>query len=97
MKLNYEELQSKPRILRSLTSLTVKEFEALLVSFSRAWESFVSVTFQREGRQRAYGGGRKPNLKELEDKLLFYSGVFSAVPDAGGAGVFIWDESSPSE
>jgi hypothetical protein len=71
MKLSYDELQSRPRILRSLTSLTVKEFEALLVSFSSAWESFVNSTFQREGRQRTYGGGRKPNLKQHEDKLLF--------------------------
>jgi hypothetical protein len=43
MKLSYDELQSRPRILRSLTSLTVKEFEALLVSFSSAWESFVAL------------------------------------------------------
>jgi hypothetical protein len=80
MKLSYDELQSRPRILRSLTSLTVKEFEALLVSFSSAWESFVNSTLQREGRQRAYGGGRKPNLKQLEDKLLFILVYFRQYP-----------------
>lgn len=80
MKLSYDELKNKPRILRSLTSLTVKEFEALLVSFSSAWESFVNSTFQRKGRQRAYGGGRKPTLSQLEDKLLFILVYFRQYP-----------------
>ncbi|PZV22212.1 MAG: hypothetical protein DCF21_00725 [Leptolyngbya sp.] len=57
MKLIDNELQSKPRILRSLTSLTVQEFETLLVSFRSAWENFVTLTTHRESQQRAYGGG----------------------------------------
>ena len=39
MKLSYDELQGKPRILRSLTRLTVQKLETLLVSFRSAWGS----------------------------------------------------------
>ncbi|MEL6161643.1 MAG: transposase family protein [Cyanobacteria bacterium J06627_32] len=57
--------------MRSLTGLTPKEFDALLQSFSAAWEAFVSATFERPNRQRAMGAGRIAHLKSLEDKLLF--------------------------
>jgi DDE superfamily endonuclease/Helix-turn-helix of DDE superfamily endonuclease len=80
MKLSYGELQSKPRILQSLTGLKPKEFEMLLESFAQAWEDFVSETFAREGRKRAYGAGRKPQLKQLEDKLLFILVYFRLYP-----------------
>lgn len=80
MKMSYEELQDKSRILQSLTGLKVGEFEALLVSFDAAWQKFVADTFQREGRQRAYGGGRKARLQNLEDKLLFILVYFRLYP-----------------
>ena len=71
MKVTYAELRTKPRTLCSLTGLRVQEFEALLPSFGDAWETFVQDTFQREGRQRAMGAGRKAHLSDREDKLLF--------------------------
>lgn len=80
MKINYEELQSKPRILQSLTGLSQKEFEALLVSFESAWGAFVQQAFEREGRQRSYGGGRQANLKQLADKQLFILVYFRLYP-----------------
>jgi len=80
MKLTYSELQGKPRILQSLTGLNREEFEILLESFGKAWEDFVTATFQREGRKRAYGAGRKPHLKHLEDKLLFIVVYFRLYP-----------------
>lgn len=80
MKLNYEELQSKPRILQSLTSLKPQEFETLLVSFGTAWERFVAETFQRKDRKRSYGAGRKPQLQNLADKLLFILVYFRLYP-----------------
>jgi len=97
MKLIDDELQSKPRILRSLTSLTVQEFETLLVSFRSAWENFVTLTTHRESQQRAYGGGQKPDLKQLEDKLLFILVCFQQYLTQEVQGFFIGDESSPSE
>jgi hypothetical protein len=80
MQLHYEELQSKPRIFQSLTGLNPQEFESLLVSFGTAWESFVQETFQREGRKRAYGAGRKPELKKPADQLLFILVYFRLYP-----------------
>lgn len=80
MKVTYAELQSKPRTLCSLTGLRVSEFEALLPSFGDAWDDFVQETFEREGRKRAVGAGRKAHLKTLEDKLLFILMYFRLYP-----------------
>jgi hypothetical protein len=80
MKLNYEELQSKPRILQSLTGLNVDEFELLLESFGTAWDRFVAETFMGRNRKRAYGAGRKPKLQELADKQLFILVYFRLYP-----------------
>jgi len=80
MKMSFEELQDKPRVLQSLTSINVQEFATLLVSFKASWETFVQATFQREGRKRAYGGGRTAHLRSLEDKLLFILVYFRLYP-----------------
>lgn len=80
MKINYAELKHRPRILRSLTSLSQNEFEALLPSFGDAWASFESDTFEREDRQRARGAGRKAELATLADKLLFILVYFRQYP-----------------
>lgn len=80
MQLSYDKLQGKPRLLQSLTGLKREEFELLLKSFAQAWEDFVRETFQREGRKRAYGAGRKPHLKQLDDKLLFILVYFRLYP-----------------
>jgi len=80
MKLSYNELQGKSGILQSLTGLQRNEFEVLLESFGQAWEDFVHETFQREGRKRAYGAGRRPCLQQLEDKLLFILVYFRLYP-----------------
>jgi hypothetical protein len=61
--LSYTKLQTKPRIFRSLSGLSLKEFEALLSKFEQAWQAYVmSEYIQREGRKRQYGGGRKAEL-----------------------------------
>lgn len=80
MKVTYAELRSKPRTLCSLTGLRVSEFEVLLPSFGDAWDDFVRETFEREGRKRALGAGRKAHLKTLEDKLLFILMYFRLYP-----------------
>ena len=80
MKINYEELRNKPRILQSLTGLTQREFETLLMSFEAAWTAFVRQMFEREGRQRGYGGGRRANLRALADKQLFILVYFRLYP-----------------
>jgi DDE superfamily endonuclease/Helix-turn-helix of DDE superfamily endonuclease len=80
MRMTYAELSGKPRILQSLTGLTVTEFEALLPSFGCAWEKFIEATFEHKQRKRAYGAGRKPELELLSDKLLFILVYFRQYP-----------------
>ncbi len=71
MQMRYAELKTNPRTLRSLTGFNASEFEALLKSFSAAWDDFVTEQAERPSRKRAYGAGRRAHLKTLEDKLLF--------------------------
>ena len=80
MKITYEELKNKPHVLQSLTGLTKKELEALLISFSQAWSAFVEETFEKKSRKRAYGAGRKANLRSIEDKLIFILFYFRVYP-----------------
>lgn len=72
MMLRYSSLAAKPEVFRSLTGLSIQEFEALLPSFKAAWEDFLQVTFiDGVARKRAFGGGRIPRLKSGRAKLLF--------------------------
>lgn len=80
MRMSYQELKTKPRTLQSLTGLKPEEFEALLVPFGQAWESYVEQTFRQIKRQRAYGAGRKAELEGLDDKLLFILVYFRLYP-----------------
>jgi hypothetical protein len=80
MQVTYYDLQTKPRVLQSLTGLTPGEFETLLLSFEEAWNHFVEVTFHKKVRKRAYGGGRKSQLEYIEDKLLFILLYFRLYP-----------------
>jgi len=71
--LTYEELKKSPRKFLSMTSLKVEEFDILLPFFAEEYEAPNSETHTRAGqaRQRKAGGGNKPKLATLEDKLLF--------------------------
>ncbi|MBW4465193.1 MAG: transposase, partial [Pegethrix bostrychoides GSE-TBD4-15B] len=69
--LSYALVQHKPRILNSLTGLRPDEFAALLPSFEAAWQAYLQQQFIDPPRHRRYGGGRKPHLQAIEDKLLF--------------------------
>lgn len=41
--LSYTKVQNKPRVLQSLTGVTLTEFESLLVSFEQAWQAYVEA------------------------------------------------------
>jgi hypothetical protein len=70
--LTYAKVKDKPVVFRSFTSLEVAEFEQLLPAFSQAWQRYVEQEFvEGKERQRQPGGGRKPTLATMEDKLLF--------------------------
>jgi Helix-turn-helix of DDE superfamily endonuclease len=79
--LSYHTLQNKPRVLRAFTSLDPEEFETLLHPFEQAWEAYVTHHLRHKpARKRRYGGGRKPHLLAIEEKLLFILFDFKVYP-----------------
>jgi hypothetical protein len=55
-----------------MTSLDRDEFEELLLPFQAAWDANLKQTsLSEQDRQRQPGGGRKPLLQTIADKLLF--------------------------
>lgn len=78
--LSYPKVQNKPRVLQSLTGLSVSEFEQLWVSFERAWQDYLEQHHIQAPRARRYGGGRKAQLQDSRDKLLFILVYFRLYP-----------------
>jgi hypothetical protein len=70
--ISYDKVKENATLLIALTSLTSSEFEKLLVTFEKAWEDYIIKNhIDKKERHRQYGGGRKPVLLKIEDKLLF--------------------------
>lgn len=70
--LTYETLQKKPKELLALTGLARREFEEVLPVFAKALGAAEARAKPKpKKRRRAPGGGRKPGLRTVEDKLLF--------------------------
>jgi hypothetical protein len=66
--IRYTTLKKRPKDLLALTGLAWREFEELLPVFEQA---LPKPRKRRTRRQRAPGGGRKPALPTVADKLLF--------------------------
>jgi len=70
--LTYETLKKKPKELLALTGLARRELEEVLPVFATALAAAEARAKPKpKKRQRAPGGGRKPSLRTVEDKLLF--------------------------
>jgi hypothetical protein len=67
--LDLERILNQDRLVRSLTGLNRKAFDALLLSFAQAYQQ--RVTKPESQRQRAPGGGRKATLGTIEQKLFY--------------------------
>jgi hypothetical protein len=68
--LSLERILKQDRLLRAMTGLNRKAFDALLPSFTQIyWQSLATTNATRK---RAPGGGRKATLQAMEAKL-FYS------------------------
>jgi len=79
--LSYHDLKPNPRVLRAFTSVDPEEFEMLLILFEKAWHAYISKHYiHKKSRKRRYGGGRKPHLVAIEDKLLFILFYFKVYP-----------------
>lgn len=69
--LHYDDLKNNERDFLSITSITVFEFQALLMAFTQAFEETSHLTVTGEPRFRKKGGGKRGKLPRMEDKLLF--------------------------
>jgi hypothetical protein len=79
--LSYHDLKLNPRVLRAFTSLDPEEFDQLLIPFEKAWQDSINRSYiRKKSRKRRYGGGRKPHLVAIEDKLLFILFYFKVSP-----------------
>lgn len=70
--LSYDKLKDKPTVLLSFTGLKQEEFTKLLGAFAYNWKKETRRRNQaKKNRQRKAGGGRKPSIAKMEDRLLF--------------------------
>jgi hypothetical protein len=69
--LNYKSLQNNETVFLSVTSITVVEFQILLIAFAQAFAETAHRTVTNEVRFRKKGGGQPGKLPGIEDKLLF--------------------------
>lgn len=67
--LDLERILTSDRLMRAMTGLNRKAFEALLPSFSKAYEQH--QLHSKADRKRAVGGGRKATLRTSCDKLFY--------------------------
>jgi hypothetical protein len=92
--LNIQRVLQQDRLLRSLTGLNRKAFDALLPEFDVAYEH----SQQAKPRQRAIGGGRKARLQTSCEKLFFILFYFKCYPTFDLAGIlFEFDRSQAHE
>jgi len=94
--LNLERALNQDRLLRALTGLNRKAFDALLPSFEQAYEA--SRIAAKPQRQRAIGGGRKARLASSQAKLFYILFYFKCYPTFDLAGIlFELDRSQTHE
>lgn len=72
------------RLMRSVTGMSTKEFKQLSTDFGKELEKDKQSRYEKGlkdgSRQRKPGGGRKGNLKTLEQKLFFVLFYFKCYP-----------------
>lgn len=81
--LDIERALNQDRLLRALTGLNRRAFDALLADFSSLYEQ----SRQTQPRQRAVGGGRKARLLKTQEKLFFILFYFKCYPTFDLAGL----------
>ena len=91
--ITYDKLSGKPSACKSLTGLSVTDFDALYDDFAPAHAQRLqqSTTTQRTGkpRQRAVGAGR-PHQHDLRDRLLMALFWLRIYPTYEVLGFFFW-------
>lgn len=73
--MNFSSLAQKPKHFHSFTGFKVAEFASLAETIRADWEEVRQQSLKQD-RIRKVGGGSKPKLPALEDRLLVY-GVYA--------------------
>jgi hypothetical protein len=68
--LTYEELSRKPNAFKSITGITLEEFQMLLAGVEPRYQAAEQKRLARPERKRAPGGGAKPRYLVLERLLM---------------------------
>ena len=85
--LDLERVKSDERLLRAVTGLNLKALETLTPSFAQALAEAPIPRRRNQPRERAVGGGRKPRLASVEDKLIYILFYFKCYPTFDLAGL----------
>jgi hypothetical protein len=78
--LTYQQIQKKPKTFRRLTGFSPQEFLEVLAAFIQEYDSYFENYQPEKTRQRRRGGGRKSQMKTINDKLLFILVYFQLYP-----------------
>lgn len=85
--LDLKRVKGDDRLLRALTGLNLKAFEALKPAFAQALAASPVPRRSKAPRERSVGGGRKPRLATVEDKLTYILFYFKCYPTFDLAGL----------
>ena len=92
--LNIERVLKDDRLMRAMTGMHVKAFNALKPAFDQALAETPIPRRSKAPRQRAQGAGRKPTLATVEHKLFYILVYFKCYPTFDLAGlIFDMDRS----
>jgi hypothetical protein len=80
--ITYAKLAKNPKLFRSFTGLSLKAFGQLLPAFEKAYEADLTRRDEQRSqpRQRQRGGGRRSEIPEVADKLVFILVYFRFYP-----------------
>jgi len=85
--LNIKRVLDEDRLLRALTGLNRKAFDALLPTFTQVLLETAIPRRSKAPRQRAQGAGRNPRLATATDKMFYILFYFKCYPTFDLAGV----------
>ncbi len=72
MKLTYDKIKNKPKVLISLTTLRQEEFEQLSEFFEPSWRNYIQhYTLEGKPRDRKTNVRSNTVFRTAEDRLLF--------------------------
>ena len=81
MKLTYSNLQPRPRVLKAVTGIGLKEFALLITPFTNAWESHNRKwTLEGKRRQRSFKFRENNSFQCIEDMIIFILYNYKANP-----------------